>query len=154
MAAPKGNKNHLKHGLSHTRIDNIYKSMIDRCNNSKSYNYLNYGARGITVCDEWKKDKTKFFKWAYENNYQSNLTLDRKDNTKGYSPENCRWVTYKVQNNNKRSNKYIEAFGECKTLSQWSESTGIKLGTLWSRLKKGWEIEKALTTPLKKNQFV
>lgn len=134
-----------KHGLSHTRIDNIYKSMIDRCHNPNSHNYHKYGARGIAVCNEWKTDKTAFFKWALENGYSETLSIDRIDNSKGYSPENCRWCTYKEQNNNRRSNRFIEAFGQKKTLAQWSDFTGIKQGTIWARLKAGWNVEKALT---------
>ena len=66
MAAPLYNKNHFKHGLSHTRIDNIYKAMVDRCCNPKSYNYKKYGLKGITVCKEWKENKIRFFEWAFK----------------------------------------------------------------------------------------
>ena len=141
----KKNPAHLTYGFSHTRIDNIFKSMIDRCENPKSYNYHKYGARGIRVCNEWKTNKVRFFEWAFSNGYSESLTLDRIDNSKGYSPNNCRWVTYKVQNNNRRNNHRITAFGMEKTMSEWSDYTGIKASNIYCRLKKGWSVEKALT---------
>ena len=135
-----------KHGLAHSRIDHIYKGMIARCEKKDAINYERYGGRGINVCDEWKKDKRKFFEWAFENGYSEEMTLDRIDNNKGYSPSNCIWSTIEEQNNNRRSNRFLEAFGERKTLAQWSRSTGIRIGTLHARLKNGWSIERALTT--------
>ena len=142
------------HGLSHTRIDNIYKKMIARCYKKSEINYGRYGGRGIVVCDEWKKDKTAFFKWAFENGYDELLTLDRINNDEGYSPQNCRWATVKEQSNNRKSNRYIEAFGENKTMSQWSDETGIKEGTIWQRLRNGWDVERALTQKPKTNMEV
>lgn len=134
-----------KHGLSHTRIDHIYKGMIARCEKETAINYERYGGRGIHVCDEWKQNKIKFFEWAFENGYSDDLTLDRIDNNKDYSPDNCKWSTVEEQNNNRRSSRYIEAFGQRKTLAEWSKTTGIKIGTLWERLRKGWCVERALT---------
>lgn len=133
------------HGLSHTRIDNIYKGIVDRCNNPHSRNYYKYGERGIKVCDEWENDKTKFFEWAFAHGYTDSLTLDRIDNSKDYTPENCRWATYKTQANNRRSNRIISAFGQTKTLTEWSDKTGIKVATIWARLQRGWDAEMALT---------
>lgn len=135
-----------KHGLSHTRIDNIYKAMVERCNNPHNIGFENYGARGIKVCDEWIKDKMSFFEWAHENGYDDTLTIDRIDVNKGYSPQNCRWATLKEQANNKRNSHWITHNGETHTLAEWSEICGIRSGTLFRRLKAGWSIEKALTT--------
>lgn len=153
MAAPLYNKNHFKHGLSHTRIDNIYKAMVDRCCNPKSYNYKKYGLKGITVCKEWKENKIRFFEWAFKHGYADNLTLDRIDNNKGYSPNNCRWATYREQNNNRKSNKRIALFGEEKTVADWSRIKGISQGTIYARLKRGWSIEKTLNTPIAKTHY-
>lgn len=155
MAAPKGNKNHLKHGLSHTRIDTAYKSMISRCYHKKNSRYKRYGGRGISVCDAWLKDKALFFEWALSNGYSDDLTLDRKDVNGDYSPSNCRWVTQKEQQNNRSNNRIIEFNGICHTLAEWAEITGIKQATIWARLKSGWTTEKALTTIpfIRKNQF-
>ena len=139
-----------KHGLAHSRIDTIYKDMIIRCEKTTAINYERYGGRNIKVCKEWRDDKTKFFEWAFANGYSETLTLDRIDNAKDYSPENCKWSTVKEQCNNRRSNRFIEAFGKRQTLAQWADETGIKIGTLWQRLKVGWSVEKALTTEVKR----
>ena len=146
MAAPKGNKNHFKYGYSHTRIDNIYKAMVARCYKTTSVNYKRYGAKGVKVCDEWLKDKQKFFKWAFENGYSESLTIDRIDVNGNYEPSNCRWTTYKKQANNKSNNRLITYNGETHTLAEWGDIKGINQGTLHSRLKRGWDVERTLTT--------
>lgn len=135
---------HTTYGYSHTRIDNIYKTMISRCGNPNNRTYKYYGARGICVCEEWKTDKIKFFEWAFANGYSDTLTLDRKDNYQGYSPDNCRWITYKGQNNNRRNNRLITAFGKTKTVAEWADERKIKAATIHARLKRGWSAEKAL----------
>lgn len=86
------------------RLDNIYRGMKQRCYYHKHMSYERYGGRGITVCEEWKNSSKAFFKWALSNGYEEHLTLDRIDNDGNYEPSNCRWVTQRVQCNN-RSNK-------------------------------------------------
>ena len=82
------------HGLSKERIHKEWRGILHRCKNPSASHYENYGGRGITVCDEWKEDFMAFYEWSMQNGYADNLTLDRKDNDKGYSPDNCRWVTH------------------------------------------------------------
>ena len=144
MAAPKGNRNHLKHGLSHTRIDNIYKSMLSRCYHKENNRYDRYGGRGISVCDEWLKDKTKFFEWAFANGYSENLTLDRINGDEDYTPQNCRWATQKEQQNNRSNTIRLTANGETRTISEWADITGLKAKTIWRRLSVGDSPERAL----------
>lgn len=144
----KTNGRYYKHGYSHTRIDHIYKSMVDRCENPKSYNYSKYGKRGIRVCEEWKTNKIAFFEWAFANGYSEELTIDRIDNSKGYFPSNCRWITYQEQNNNRRSNRHETIDGVTHTVAEWSRISGISQSTIGDRLRKGWKPKDAVFKPL------
>ena len=93
------------HGMSDTRINRIWRHMINRCTNKNNDGYHNYGGRKInpiTVCDEWRYSFIAFYNWAMANGYADNLSIDRIDNDKGYCPENCRWTTKAIQNRNKR----------------------------------------------------
>lgn len=86
-------------------LDDRYYNMMKRCNNEDHKDYKNYGGRGITVCEEWDLDKYSFFKWSYENNYRGDLEIDRIDNDRGYSPDNCRYISRKENRANRRDSK-------------------------------------------------
>lgn len=148
MPAPYGNHNHLKHGMGHSRIYFIWKSMKQRCHNKNSSNYERYGGRGIKVCDEWRNDFQNFYNWSIQNGYSDDLTIDRINNDGNYDPSNCRWATAKEQSNNKRNNKHYECNGETHTLGEWGSILGISSATIWARLKRGWSVEKTLTQKL------
>lgn len=94
------------HRKSKIRLHTVWKSMKTRCYNPHSNYYRRYGGRGITICNEWKDDFQAFYDWAMANGYDENAprgkcTIDRIDNDKGYSPDNCRWVDMKTQISNR-----------------------------------------------------
>lgn len=121
-----------KHGMNKTRLHTIWVEMRRRCNNHKDSAYVNYGGRGITVCNEWERFEP-FMEWAIKEGYRESLSLDRVDNDKGYEPGNCRWATRIDQGNNKRNNVVICHNGISKTLSEWSREVGVPYKTLYSR---------------------
>lgn len=138
------------HGMAYSRLNGIYRKMKQRCYNPKIKNYRNYGSRGITVCDECLNGFEPFMEWAINNGYSEELTLDRVNNDGAYSPENCAWRTYKEQGNNRRGNKHLSLHGETHTLAEWARLLGMKPQTLAARINRhGWDIERALTQPLK-----
>lgn len=136
-----------KHGHARvkTRTYMIWASMWRRCTKPSSKQYKDYGGRGITVCKRWKSFT----------NFLADMgpvpspkhTLDRKENNADYTPTNCRWATRVEQNRNKRSNVFVEYNGHRRCLAEWQEVTGIHYTTISYRLKSGWPIKKALTTP-------
>ena len=91
-----------KYEKSHPRLTAIFRHMMARCYNKNNSDYYNYGARGIIVCEEWKNDRNKFCEWALLNGYMDDLSIDRIDSSKGYSPDNCRWTNAEVQARNTR----------------------------------------------------
>lgn len=133
----------------HSRLYSIYAGMKERCSNPQHCAYSSYGGRGISYCEDWQSFQN-FKAWAESNGYTDDLTLDRIDVNGNYEPSNCRWSTFKEQQNNRTNNHFIEYNGELKTLQQWGEIFNIKWTTLYKRLQSGWDVEKALTTPVRK----
>jgi hypothetical protein len=117
--------------------------MISRCYKDNSKAYKNYGGKGVRVCEEWKNSKRNFYYWAIENGYRDDLTIDRIDSNGNYEPNNCRWVDRFVQNNNTSRNVRYEYKGCTYSIKELSKVTGIKEGTIISRLRKGYSIEDA-----------
>ena len=134
------------HHAKNTRLYGEWRGMRRRCSASTGEKYENYGKRGITVCAEWANSFEAFRDWALANGYRDDLTLDREDNDGPYCPENCRWVTMEVQNNNRRINHFITYQNQTRTLAQWAKLAGLHPDTLRGRLERGWDTERALTT--------
>lgn len=127
----------IKHGGKGTRLYRIWKGMRQRCYNPNSNHYPSYGGRGITICKEWVNDFSALKEWALSSGYSDELSIDRIDNNKGYSPENCQWTGVKTQCRNRRSNVNIEYNGQQITLTEASEKTGINKYTLNGRYHRG-----------------
>lgn len=110
-----------------TRIHRIYASMHCRCDNKNHVKFDDYGGRGIKVCNEWsgKYGFFYFYKWATENGYRDDLTIDRINNDIGYCPDNCRWATVKEQIHNRRISRNYMYHGEIKNLADISRESGV-----------------------------
>lgn len=138
------------HDMTNTRVYNIWRGIKGRCNNQNSTSYKNYGKRNITICEEWKNSFEQFYEWAINHGYKENLSIDRINNEGNYEPSNCRWVSSKMQSNNRRTNKHLSYCGEKHTITEWSELLGGEKSLIRGRLKMGWSLEKALSTPVRK----
>lgn len=129
-------KNH-KGGRTKERLYHIWQSMRQRCQNPNNQAYDDYGGRGISVFLPWN-DYDIFKKWALENGYASTLTIERKNVNGNYEPENCCWIPYYLQARNTRKTAYFAFDNGERPLAEWSEITGIRRATLYSRLRKGY----------------
>lgn len=138
-----------KHNLSKHPLYKIWCAMKKRCFNSKDLSYKTYGAKGISVCEEWKNDFQSFYDWSMSNGYSKSLSIDRIDNNGNYCPENCRWADKKTQANNTSTNRFITFNNETKTLAEWARYYNLSYSCLSSRLSKNWSLERALLTPTK-----
>ena len=137
---------HTKHGDSYKRLYKIYRGMLSRCYNTNQETYKRYWGRGITVCDEWH-DYNVFKEWALSNGYTDELTIDRIDNSKGYSPDNCRWIPREEQAANQTTNRVITIDGVSRTMSDWCRIYNISKSAVWHRIcDYGWDPIKAITT--------
>lgn len=129
---------------SDLRLYHSWKHMKQRCYNNNDRDYKDYGARGITVCDEWKNDFMSFYDWAINNGYDDTLTIDRIDVNGNYEPNNCQWATRKQQSRNRRNIKQYTINGETHCLSEWCELLNINFDMVRARLYRGWTIIRAL----------
>jgi hypothetical protein len=137
-----------KHGKKWTRVYGIWCAMRSRCGNPNTKFYELYGGRGITVCDRWQK-----FDAFLEDMGEppEGHSIERIDNDKGYSKDNCKWIPLKDQAKNRRSARMIEAHGKNMTLTEWAEQSGIDAKTIWHRLNYGWSADDAVTKPIRKS---
>lgn len=142
-------KGTLTHGCNGDEFYPTWWGMMRRCYHKENHNYSRYGGRGITVCDEWH-DPEKFILWAHTTagHKTSGISLDRIDNSKGYSPENCRWATSSNQANNRRNNRVETIGGESKNITEWCRIYGISTQLVNARQRKGMSFEEALKTPV------
>lgn len=133
------------------RLYGIYNGIKTRCYNKNEPRYRDYGARGIVMCDEWLNPVDgfdKFVDWSLSHGYADNLSIDRIDVNGNYSPDNCRWLTLSEQNGNKRDTIWVEYKGEMVRFQELCKRSVVSYDTTHDRVfKRGWDIERALTTP-------
>lgn len=136
------------HGDSTSKEYKIWNQMKMRCENESDPAFQNYGGGGIRVCERWRNSYEAFLKDM--GRCPDGLSIDRKDNNGNYEPSNCRWVTKKQQNRNRRDNCIFTVRGITGCMSELSERFGIANRTAWYRIRKaGWDIETAFVTPVK-----
>lgn len=142
-----------KHGMSRTRFYNIWLGIIKRCENKNCIAYKDYGGRGIKVCEEWKDFSIfkndmyeKYVKHASEHG-EKNTSIERVNNESGYNKSNCVWSTRKEQNNNNRRVKKYHLNGEFLSLAEICDKLDLEYNTIYFRIRRGWDFEKAIETP-------
>jgi hypothetical protein len=142
---------HTKHSMYGTPEYDAYYHMLHRCHNPDSQKFKDYGGRGITVCKRWQDSNKGFQNFLDDMGEKpySNYQLDRQNNDKGYSPNNCRWVSPRKNSNNTRTNVRIKFAGKTRTVAEWARQYGMSWSTLNTRLSKGWSVKKSLTTPIR-----
>ena len=146
-----------RHGERRTRLYNLWCSMKQRCS-ERAPEKTTYYDRGIKVCDEWQ-EFIPFRDWALSHGYDATAprgttTIDRIDNNKGYSPNNCRFVTQTENSRNKTTNRHLLVDGEDMILKVAADKYGINYGTLQGRLDRGWTDEDAVKIPVRKGRFI
>lgn len=144
----------LKHGKWSHPIYWVYRSMLERCYNKNNPFFHNYGGRGIIVCDEWKKDFKCFYDWATSNGWTIGLQIDRTNNDGNYSPLNCRFVTRKVNMNNRQSSIKLIIDQKEYSLDQLEKLYGVPAQRISHRIKhNGWPVEEAVKQPVGKRGY-
>ena len=134
------------HGMTKSAEFRAWSSMIRRCTNSNDDRWDDYGGRGITVSERWMTFDLFFVDMGHRPSIRH--SIERLDNNKGYDKANCVWATPEEQNNNKRTNAIVQFDGRMQSVSRWAKERGIKYATLFSRIKRGWSVERALTEPI------
>lgn len=137
------------HGMAHSSEYKCWSGMLQRCNNPQSKSYAAYGGRGIAVCDTWTESFLAFYA-DMGTKPSSRHSIDRIDNDGMYCKENCRWATYRQQQNNKRASRILTVDGVSCSMTEWANKVGMEPHTLLNRLNRGWPVAVAVNTPVKR----
>ena len=137
---------HWKHGAyvggKESRTHRSWRMMRARCTDPKNNRWKQYGGRGITICDRWRHFPS-FLEDMGER--PAGMTIERQNNDRNYCKENCRWATQREQQNHRRNNRIIRAFGKSLSVSDWARDRGIDPRVIYARIKRGMDSERALT---------
>lgn len=137
------------HGKSKDRIYSIWRNMRNRCNLKNHPAYKYYGARGISVCEEWDSSFESFYSWSLNHGYNNDLTIERKDNNKGYNPDNCEWIPMNLQQRNRRNVELYDYNGKSQSLTEWCEELHLPFKTIYRRIIYAhMPFEEAITKPI------
>lgn len=139
-----------KHGQAlqgnHSRLYEIYNGMKKRCYNAKCKSYKFYGAKGITICDEWLGDNgfINFYNWSVKNGYSDKLSIDRIKSNMPYSPNNCRWAEWGIQANNKSNNLFVTYNCKTQTLANWCRELNLNYSKVRQRMYHNKTFEQSI----------
>ncbi len=139
---------HLGKRVIELPLYSVWNTMRQRCYNPTVKSYHRYGGRGIKVCKQWRESFMAFYEWAMKNGYKKGLSIDRKNNNGNYCPSNCRIATKKQQARNTRKSKYVIWENKPILLIKLCEKFNCRYGIVNGRIKKGWDLKRALTTPI------
>lgn len=145
--------NHSSHGdcrKGKTKEYFIWRGIKERCLNPRNKHYFRYGGRGITMCEKWKNSYADFL-LDMGRKPSDKHSIERNDNEKGYSPENCKWATQKEQTRNTRQNKILTFNGVSLCVAEWAEKLNVKSATLHMRVHRGWSVDRILTQDVLKS---
>lgn len=139
---------HATHGLYQTREYKSWQAMMERCHSPRHKSYPRYGGKGITVCQRWRKSFSAFLKDMGPR--PPKHSIERRNNSLGYTPDNCCWATATEQQRNTRKNRFLTFNGKTMCVAAWAEHVGIPPCTLRTRINTlGWSTERALTQPVR-----
>lgn len=143
------NKSRSTHGMSRTRLYQVWINIKARCYHESHPAYKSYGARGVKMCNEWLNSFEAFAEWSLSNGYRDELTIERVDNNGDYEPENCKWIRLGEQAKNRRSNIMITYQSETHNLSEWCEKYKKDYRLVYNRIHKNkWDFERAMFEPV------
>lgn len=137
----------ISHGQTNTPEHDAWLAIRKRCNPERAEEHPGYAGRGITICERWQASFEAFLQ-DMGKRPGPEYSIDRIDNNGNYEPGNCRWAVRKTQQRNMRSNRLVEFRGETKTVAEWVEILDLNRGAVSERLRQGWSVERALSTPI------
>lgn len=141
-------KGNFKHGKTNTKTHRIWKHMKNRCYNTRSPDYPEWGGRGIVICERWKNSFEEFLGDLGE--CPPDHSIERIDVNGNYEPSNCKWLPMRLQSYNRRVSRRFTFDGVTKTLSEWADEYQICKQVVWARIRYGWPDEKLFTTKVRK----